>query len=128
MLAGKIVFKGGAPVSSSSGSIGPAPNSPTNLDITNGTGQFTVTWLAPLLNADGSSISSPGLLNYIVYWGATPFEQHNGGSYTGSATVAAGTVTKTVTSLAAGTWYVAVSAVSAYGEGASSNESIATVS
>ena len=75
-----------------------------------------------MTNMDGSDVSSPGLLSYTVYWGLTEGQQQYGGSFTGSSSVAAGTLTKTVGSLAANTWFVAVSATNANGEGYSSPE------
>lgn len=100
------------------------PDSPSQLVFTAGAGQFTVDWTAPAANADGSTLD---LTSYNVYWGTTEGEQKPGGAYTDVASVAAGTVTKTVTGLAAGTWFVAVTAINDAGESSTSPETSGTV-
>lgn len=115
-----------APPTVAAGS-GPRPNSPSGLNAEGAAGSFTVTWVAPLFNSDGSSVASPGITSYTAYYGTTVGEQQIGGSYVASASVAAGTLTKTFTSVTAGVKWVAVSATNSNGEGYSSPEIQVTV-
>jgi len=113
VLAGRSLR--GAQTIAGGSSVGPAPDAPTQLVATGGSGQITLSWTAPALNADGSAVS---IDHYLVYVGTTPGEQHNGGSHMGGASpfsVPAGTLTKTVTGLAAGTWYLGASTVNSSG-------------
>jgi chitodextrinase len=75
-------------------------------------GQAIVTWTAPLLNADGSTLSD--LAGYRIYYGTSV------GSMTQTVTVANPAATSgVVTGLAAGTWYFGVKAYDTSG-----NESV----
>ncbi len=67
----------------------------------NQTGTFTVSWTAPVARADGSPISLADISGYRIYYG------QSSGSYPNSIDVADGTaVTRTVTDLLAGTYYI----------------------
>ncbi|MDB6091104.1 MAG: hypothetical protein JWN85_3888 [Gammaproteobacteria bacterium] len=67
------------------------------------TGTATVSWVAPTLNSDGSSLTS--LAGYTIHYGVSAT------SLTQSIQVAnAGAVSYVVTNLSSGTWYFAVSA------------------
>jgi hypothetical protein len=79
-----------------------------------GTGNASLSWTAPVTNEDGSSLTD--LAGYRVYYGTAP------GSYSSSFTVPAGT-TYTVSGLASGTYYFAVTAYNSAGiESTYSNE------
>ena len=65
------------------------------------TGTFTVSWTAPVARADGSPISLADISGYRIYYG------QSSGSYPNSMDVADGTaVTRTVTDLLAGIYYI----------------------
>jgi hypothetical protein len=72
------------------------------------TGSATVSWVAPTTNADGSPLTD--LAGFTVYYG------NNAASLTQSVQVAsASAVSYTLTKLASGTWYFAVSAYTSSG-------------
>lgn len=70
--------------------------------------QTTLSWQAPALNLDGSSLTN--LAGFRVYWGTTP------GTYSNSAQIgSAATRTHTITGLGRGTWYFVVTALNSSG-------------
>lgn len=82
----------------------PTPNAPTNVAaVQTGTGEVTVTWVAPTLNTNGSAIT--GSLTYWVYRATSP-----AGSY-GVVSLSAVSTTQYVdTSVSPGTYYYKVQA------------------
>lgn len=77
-------------------------------------GSTTLSWLPPQANVDGSTLTD--LTGYRVYWGTAP------GTYSRSTQLNATSRTHTVTGLARGTWYFAVTALNSQGvESAYSN-------
>lgn len=105
---------------------GPVPSAPTNVEMVAGAGSATLTWAAPMLNEDGSALAA--LTQYTIYWGHVAGDQYPDGPYDGGTpdVVAAGTLTLTK-SLAAGTWFAAVTATSANGESFPSGEATGVV-
>ncbi|MCX8173099.1 MAG: right-handed parallel beta-helix repeat-containing protein [Thermoplasmata archaeon] len=105
---------GSAEVSLTITSAAGTPSAPTNLAATPGDQKVTLTWQPPA-NDGGSPVT-----DYKVYWGTIS------GSYTNSQNTG-NQLTFTVTGLTNGqTYYFAVSAINAVGEGAKSPEVSAT--
>ncbi len=76
--------------------------------MTASTGTATLSWQAPTLKTDGSTLSDLG--GYVIKLGTSAT------SLTRSITLASGSITQyTVTDLAAGTWYFAVVAYASDG-------------
>jgi hypothetical protein len=72
------------------------------------TGSATLTWAAPTVNTNGTSVTP--LVGYTIYYGTTE------GALTQSTVVSgASTLTDTITGLTPGTWYFAVAADAADG-------------
>jgi hypothetical protein len=83
------------------------------------TGQASLSWTPPTQNTDGSALTLTG---YTIYWGSSH------GTYTNSVQVNNGGLTSyVVTQLTPGTWYFVVTARSANGESAYSNEAQKTI-
>jgi hypothetical protein len=83
------------------------------------TGQASLSWTPPTQNTDNSPVTLTG---YRVYWGSSR------GNYTNSVTVNNGGLSAyVVTQLTPGTWYFVVTAISATGESAYSNEAQKTI-
>jgi hypothetical protein len=98
--------------SGASGDTGSDTNAP-------GAGTASLSWTAPATNDDGSALTD--LAGYKVYYGTAP------GSYSKSFTVTPGT-TYTITGLAPGTYYIAVTAYNTTGmESEYSNEVTKTI-
>lgn len=84
------------------------------------TGQASLSWTPPTQNTDGSALTT--LTGYTVYWGSSH------GNYTNSVQLNnAGLSSYVVTQLTPGTWYFVVTALSADGESAYSNEAQKTI-
>ena len=87
--------------------------------VATATGSVTLSWTPPTQNTDGSALALTG---YRVYWGSSQ------GSYANSVTVnTPGIASYVVTQLTPGTWYFVVTALSATGESAYSNEAQKTI-
>jgi hypothetical protein len=107
--------------SGASGSVG----------ATGGSGAFTVAWFAPAYtfgwNYSTGVAAGDTVTSYTVYYSTTRRNAKPGGTGVASVSVAAGTLTRTVSGLAAGTYYVAVAASTAYGLSEMSSEATAVV-
>lgn len=90
------------------------PDAPLRDTLTGGSGQFTITWTAVERLVSGAAISTDPVTLYTVRWGTTRASVLEGGTPTGSTTTASLTATRT--GLAAGTWYVSISATNGAGE------------
>ena len=87
--------------------------------VATASGQASLSWTPPTQNTDGST---PTLTGYTIYWGTSH------GNYTNSAQVNNGGLSAyVVTQLTPGTWYFVVTARSANGESAYSNEAQKTI-
>jgi hypothetical protein len=73
-----------------------------------GVGTATVTWEAPSINTDGTSITA--LSGYTIYYGTSPEALNESIVVSGESTLS-----YEITGLAAGTWYFAVAADAADG-------------
>jgi hypothetical protein len=103
-----------APASTSAGAV---PYSPVWVSLTGGSGQFVATWGAVTELWGGVSSSSDPVTSYTVRWAADAEDVEVGATPTGSVSV--GTTTRTQ-SVAAGTWWVSMSATNGAGESESS--------
>ena len=94
----------GSPAVSTSSSGGSTSGSTSG----SGTGSATISWTAPTANTDGSALTD--LAGYHIHYGSSS------GSMTQDVdVVSAGAQTYTISGLAAGTWYFAVSAYTSAG-------------
>jgi hypothetical protein len=73
----------------------------------NATQSALLSWVAPTLNTDGSPLTN--LTGYKIYWGTSQ------GSYPNSITLSQGLATYRVDTLAANTYYFAMTAVNSAG-------------
>lgn len=88
--------------------------------VATATGSATLSWLPPTTNTDGSPLTT--LAGYRVHWGTTQ------GNLTNSVLINnPGLASYFVDQLTPGTWYFAVTAVSASGESAYSNVAQKTI-
>lgn len=101
---------------------GPVPAQPIVTDANGGSGQADITWQQPSLKADGSALDSGDIVRYWVYVATAVGEADPDGSYAQRLEVTAPTLTRTVTSLSADTYYLAVTCESTYGESSPSFE------
>lgn len=101
---------------------GPVPAQPVVTSSSGGVGQASITWIAPSLKADGSALDSENVLRHWVYVSDLEGESNPEGAYDQRLEVAAPTATRTVTGLSAGTYFLAVSCESDYGESEASFE------
>ncbi len=101
------------------GSNGGSDTVPANGSFSGGSGSMVLAWSAPTKNVDGSALTN--LSGYNVHYGTTS------GNYSETAQV--GQVTNvTLTGLQPGTYFIAVSAVTAAGsESSYSNEVSKTI-
>lgn len=98
--------------------LGTRANPPAPMDVvTNGVGSVLVTWFRPEYNDDLTDVDTIGISGYTVYWGYTPGEQYEGGSFVGSDGTVAGT-SLVINGLISGqTICVAVATRNPYGTG-----------
>ena len=109
---------GGDSDSPAAGTVNSAPSAGPAA-VGSGAGAVTLSWTPPTANDDGTPLS---LTAYRVYWGNTR------GHYPHSATLEnPGLSRYVVEQLSPATWYFVVTAVSADGESAPSNEIALTV-
>ncbi len=98
---------GGGGGSAAGAAISSIPDNPPSSPSTpSATGNVTLTWDAPTLNTDDSPYTDPG--GYIVYYGTSA------GNYAYSSNIGNFT-SATISNLASGTWYFAVTAVNSIG-------------
>lgn len=123
-LTGKPTATGthsGIVISVSDGRGGTASLPAFTITVASATGSAVLTWTAPTLNTDGTSLTD--LTGYKVYYGTST------AALTSSVSVASGATTTTIANLPMGkTYYFAIASVSASGgEGNKSNVASKTI-
>lgn len=112
----------GVTISVSDGKAGAslAPFTVTVMSAPVTTGSATLTWTRPTLNTDGSALTD--LYSYRIYYGASSSALNNSVVVNGDLT------SHTISNLATGTWYFAISSINASGvEGSRSNPASKTL-
>lgn len=93
--------------------VGPVPASVLVSSASGGSGQYTITWLAPTTKEDGSALAGASITTYTV-------RRYNTSGTLLATTDAGNVLTLTPTSISAGDYDITVACSTAYGEGAES--------